>query len=391
MSSAAAASEAAPPLLLATTIDLSEQTGPSLHFLNLANALARLGHAVTVLSPKPAQAVDPSLSGLLVMRHVASPRRLRLPRTLSAVALALEVARAGPPGARLYIRSSPSTVLPVLAARIRRRSPVIIECNGWLADEVEMQGYPKTVAWLVRRLQRAEARLADKVRAVTAGLQATLVAEGVAVSKIAVIGNGTDTARFRPLDQPACRRELGIGSDLPVLVFVGNLWPAVDLDVVLEAMALLRGRGRAVRLLIAGEGILRQRLEQRASALGEREVRFLGHLCQERTNVLLGAADVAMAPFHRRRNERIGLSPLKIRDYAAAGRPCVATDLGGIDELREEPWMFLARAEDAESYAAAIGSALRADRESIAAAARAYAVEHFDWDVIARRVSAFIG
>lgn len=378
-------------LLLATTLDLSVQNGPSLHFLNLARGLARLGHPITVLSPQPIQAIDGTLSESLVMRHVAAPRRIGLPNALSAVPLTMEILRSRRRGATLYLRSSPSTFLPAVACRMARRLPLVVECNGWLADEVEVQGYSRMVASLVRTLQRAEARLAGRIRAVTAGLKATLVAEGVAGPKITVIGNGTDTLRFRPLDQAACRRELGIGGDLPVLAFVGNLWPAVDLGVVVEAMAILGRRGQPIRLLIAGDGILREALERHTQALlGESAVRFFGHLSQERTNVLLGAADVAIAPFHRRRNERIGLSPLKIRDYAAAGRPCVATDLGGIDELREEPWMFLARAEDAESYAAAIEAALRADRASVGVAARAYAVEHFDWHVIARRVSAFI-
>lgn len=378
------------PLLMGTTLDLSVQSGPSLHLLNVARGLARLGHPITVLSPQPIQAIDGSLSELVVMRHVAAARRIGLPNALSAVPLTIGILRSRAPGTKLYLRSSPSTFLPALAARLTRGLPLIVECNGWLADEIEVQGYPRMVVSLVRMLQRAEARLADKIRVVTEGLKATLVGEGVAASKIAVIGNGTDTARFRPLDLATCRGELGIGNDLPVLVFVGNLWPAVDLGVVLEAMANLRGRGRSVRLLIAGDGMMREGLEERARVLGESGVHFLGHLSQERTNVLLGAADVAIAPFHRRRNERIGLSPLKIRDYAAAGRPCVATDLGGIDELREESWMFLAQAEDAESYAAAIEAALNADRGKVGASARAYAEEHFDWHVISRRVSEFL-
>jgi glycosyltransferase involved in cell wall biosynthesis len=378
------------PLLFATTLDLSLQTGPSLHFLSLAKELARLGHPITVLSPRPMQAIDDTFSSLLVMRHVAAPRRVGLPSALSAVPLAVEILRS-PRGSQLYLRSSPSTFLPALVVRLARGLPLIVECNGWLPDEVEMQGYSTMVVSLVGMLQRAEARLANKIRVVTEGLKATLAAEGVADAKIGVIGNGTDVARFRPLDQTACRRELGIEGDLPVLAFAGNLWPAVDLGAVLEAMAILRERGRPVRLLIAGDGVLREELERRTGAMGEGEVRFFGHLSQERTNLLLGAADVAVAPFHRRRNERIGLSPLKIRDYAAAGRPCVATELSGIEELRQEPWMFLARAENAESYAGAIAAALSSDRDSIGAAARAYAVAHFDWQVIARRVSAFIG
>ena len=44
-------------------------------------------------------------------------------------------------------------------------------------------------------------------------------------------------------------------------------------------------------------------------------------------------ADVCVAPFIRVRNERIGLSPLKIYEYLACGKPVVASDIKGIGDL----------------------------------------------------------
>jgi glycosyltransferase involved in cell wall biosynthesis len=378
------------PLVMVTTIDLGARDGPSLHFLNLARQLARLGHEVTIISPSPQRAIERSLIEGIGVRHVAGARRLHLPNVLNVFPLAFALWRLSPAGKRLYLRSSPATGLLCRVAR-RAVSHVVVEYNGWLSDDVAILGYPRPLAGLARLLQRAEARRADKVRAVTSGLGAVLAAEGVDPARIAVIGNGTDTAQFRPLDQARCRSEMGIAGHSRVLAFVGNLWPAVDLDAVFDAMVILKGRGRQTRMLIAGDGVRRARLEQRArDVAGPDAARFLGHLSPAQANVVLGAADVAVAPFHRRRNARIGLSPLKIRDYAAAGRPCVATDLGGIDELRDEPWMFLARAESAQSYADAIDAALAADLPALSRQARTYAERNFDWKIVARRVSALI-
>ena len=378
-------------LLMITTIDLSARDGPSLHLLSLARQLAALDYAVTVVSPKPRAAIDPSQVGGVALQHTANAAALGLPNACNVLGLALGLLRLKPRGMRVYIRSSPATMPLVSAARWAGASRVVVECNGWLPDEIEVLGHPRLLARLARTLQVAEARRADRLRTVTAGLKTVLVNEGVEAEKIVVIGNGTDTKQFRPLERTQCRRDLGIEDGPPVLAFVGNLWPAVDLDVVLEAMVLLKQRRQSVRLLIAGDGVLRAQLEAKAHGLlGGGSVTFLGHLSLQQTNVLLGAADVTLAPFHHRRNARIGLSPLKIRDYAAAGRPCVATDLGGIDELRGEPWMFLARAGDAESYADAIAAALAADPSVVAERARSYALQHFDWSIVARRVGELI-
>ncbi len=378
-------------LIMVTTIDLSAHDGPSLHLLSLARQLAALDYAVTVVCPKPRRAIDASRIGSIEFRHTANAAALGLPNACNVFGLALALRRLRPRGPRVYIRSSPATMPLVAAARRAGASRVVVECNGWFPDEIEVLGYPRLFARLARVLQSAEARRADRIRTVTAGLKAVLVNEGVEPAKIAVIGNGTDTKRFRPLERARCRQDMEIEDGSPVLAFVGNLWPAVDLDVVLEAMVLLRQRGRTVRLLVAGDGVLRSQLEAKAhSLLGRGAVTFLGQLPPQRTNVLLGAADVTLAPFHHRRNARIGLSPLKIRDYAASGRPCVATDLGGIDELRGEPWMFLARAGDGESYAAAIAAALACDPSTVAKSARAYAEQHFDWSIVARRVGELI-
>jgi glycosyltransferase involved in cell wall biosynthesis len=378
-------------LLMVTTIDLGVLDGSSLHLLSLARQLTALDYAVTLVCPKPRRVIDPSWIEGIAFRYTANAAALGLPNACNVFGLALAVWRLRPRGTRVYVRSSPATMPLVAIARWAGASRVVVESNGWLPDEIEMLGYPRLLVRIARALQRAEARRADRLRAVTAGLKAVLVDEGVEASKIAVIGNGTDTQRFRPLERARCRQELGIADGPPVLAFVGNLWPAVDLDVVLAAMVRLRQRGQAVRLLIAGDGMLRTQLEAKArSLLGADAAIFLGHLSPQRTNVLLGAANVALAPFHHRRNARIGLSPLKIRDYAAAGRACVATDLGGIDELRGEPWMFLARAGDAESYAEAIAAALAADPSIVARRARAYAEQHFDWSVVAGRVGELI-
>jgi glycosyltransferase involved in cell wall biosynthesis len=115
-------------------------------------------------------------------------------------------------------------------------------------------------------------------------------------------------------------------------------------------------------------------------------VRFLGHISATEVNAVLGAADVALAPYLRDRNEAVGISPLKLYAYAAAGRACVMSCLPGTEELVSEPWVFLAEPGSPGSLAEAIDRALVSDRAAISASARAFA-EQNDWSIVADRVS----
>lgn len=370
------------PIVMVTTVDLGARNGPAIHFLNVARQIHELGFPVTVVALRP--------SGPL---PVALPRGLRLDLTghatnrgwrsaLSGLLLMRPLFRHRSID-RLYLRSSPGTFPVAGMARLLGYRAMVVECNGWLEEDILAAGYPRVVAALFRRLQVAEARLADRVRVVTDRLARLMIAEGIDPEAVAVVGNGTDIETFHPLDRAVCRQRLGLQQlgERPVLAFVGNLWEAIDLPTVFKAMRLLRDEGSPLELLVVGDGVARGHFEAAANAIlgPDSGVTFLGAKSPEATNVVLGVADLALAPFVSARNERIGLSPLKIRDFAAAARPCIATDLSGIRELASEPWLFLAEPESPPSYAGAVRRALEADREALGVAARAYAETHFDW------------
>ena len=101
---------------------------------------------------------------------------------------------------------------------------------------------------------------------------------------------------------------------------------------------------------------------------------------------------MAIAPFVRRRNERIGLSALKIGDYAAAGRAVVAADLPGIREFAEAGWLVLHRPDDPRSLAEEVLNLLHdpARRREIGCKARTYAVANLSWGLIAKKILTMI-
>jgi alpha-1,6-mannosyltransferase len=105
------------------------------------------------------------------------------------------------------------------------------------------------------------------------------------------------------------------------LVYAGRLAPEKNLGLLFDTLALLPDR---FRLLLAGEGILRTKLEARAQAFPGR-VSFLGHL--DGAEALVKLYREADAFVHPNPREPFGIGPL---EAMAAGLPVVAPDQGGV-------------------------------------------------------------
>jgi glycosyltransferase involved in cell wall biosynthesis len=202
-------------------------------------------------------------------------------------------------------------------------------------------------------IQRFAHRLATHVTAVSEEVAASSVALGVPRSRITVIPNGVDVARFDGLDSAGDGLGLpGRPAGVPLIGSVGCLAPRKDYGTLLRALALLAGRGRDFRCAIAGDGPERAALEAQAREAGlASRIAFLG----ERGDVdrLLPAFDVFTLSS---REEGI---PNALLEAMAAARPCVATRVGGNAEVLEDGrtgWLVPPR--DPEALAAALGTAL---------------------------------
>jgi glycosyltransferase involved in cell wall biosynthesis len=109
---------------------------------------------------------------------------------------------------------------------------------------------------------------------------------------------------------------------------VGRLVGAKGQRILIEAVELLRGQGRAVELDLVGDGPDRQALEAFVNSRGlGGAVRFAGSVGQDRIRDFYGAADVfAMASFAE------GI-PVVLMEAMSMEIPVVATGINGIPEL----------------------------------------------------------
>jgi glycosyltransferase involved in cell wall biosynthesis len=197
-------------------------------------------------------------------------------------------------------------------------------------------------------------------------VKAELVVHGVSPSKVEVVLNGIDPSRFRRESQRVgrCRAELGVSPSNIVVAAVGRLAPQKRFDLLIDAVARLRGQWPQLKLFIAGDGGERIALEQKAASAGlGQAVRFLGHL--DDVTPLHHAADVFV------QSAEYEGTPNAVLEAMALGVPIVATDAGGTSELvRDGLEALVVPPRDVEALSRAVCDVLRRPG---AAAARARA------------------
>jgi glycosyltransferase involved in cell wall biosynthesis len=204
-------------------------------------------------------------------------------------------------------------------------------------------------------------------------------------ARIERVYNGVDLGLYTFLEAPP-------RPDPPVVLYVGRMVEKKGLMDLLEAGALVRRGGRALRLRLVGTGPLKPALRQRAAALGlEDDTMFAGPASQEEiAGTHLPSASMLVVPcLVAADGDRDGL-PTTLIEAMARGVPVISTRLGGIAEaVPDGEAGLLADPGDPRSLADAIirtlddgGAAARARR------ARARVEERFDARSGARRLLA---
>ncbi|MEU1047791.1 glycosyltransferase [Streptomyces sp. NPDC005897] len=134
------------------------------------------------------------------------------------------------------------------------------------------------------------------------------------------------TGRHPGLRDPGLRARYARG-DETLLVMCSRLSVEKRPGTALDALAELRRRGGRAVLVVAGDGPLRPRLEQRARAR-DLPVTFLGHVADPRLlGSLQASADVCLAPGPA---ETFGLAAL---EAMACGTPVVASASSALPEV----------------------------------------------------------
>jgi glycosyltransferase involved in cell wall biosynthesis len=247
----------------------------------------------------------------------------------------------------VHTHTAKAGALGRLAARLTRVPVVLHTYHGHV-----FEGY--FGPWRTRlflSVERALARRTDCLLAVSGAVRQDLLALGIGRPEhFRVVPLGLDLDRFLASDawRGELRAELGLPLEAPLVGIVARLVPIKMHEVFLRAAARVSREVPGSQFIVVGSGQRRAELEALAVEHGlSGRVHFLGWRCDlERVYADL---DVTVLTS---RNEG---SPVALIEAMAAGRPVVATRVGGVGDVVEDGVTgHLVPSGDAEAVAAAI-------------------------------------
>ena len=312
---------------------------------------ARRGHQVTLafgpsLLPSPLLADARARAGLDLVEIgslVRAPSPLRDLRALAAIARLLRARRFDV----VHTHTSKAGAIGRLAACILRGPPVVHQPHGHL-----FYGYHGRIGTaLVILAERFLARLASRQIALSWRGAEEHLCRGIGrPGDFTVVRSGIDLrsyrrGRGRP---PDCRRRWDLAPDDFVVGTLCRLEPVKGAEELLRAFLLAAAARPRLRLVIGGDGPLRERLLQQAREAGKTD-RVVIDGSWVRPEDLLPALDLFVLAS---RNEGMGRA---LVEAMAIGLPVAATAVGGVPEVLEEGRAgILVPPGDAEALAAAI-------------------------------------
>jgi glycosyltransferase involved in cell wall biosynthesis len=237
---------------------------------------------------------------------------------------------------------------------------------------------------LFRATERMLGRASDALVAVSESVKADLVGLGVAdAAKIRVVPLGLELASLTgALPRGRLRAASGVAEGAPLVGIVGRLAPIKDVATFLAAADLLRRSLPEVRFAVVGDGEERPALEAERRRLGlDGVVHF--HGWHRDMAAVYGDLDVVV---NCSRNEG---TPVALIEALAAGRPVVATRVGGTpDLLADGEYGTLVPAADPAALANAIAAVLLspAPARARASGGRDYVLRHHSADRLVRDV-----
>jgi glycosyltransferase involved in cell wall biosynthesis len=240
--------------------------------------------------------------------------------------------------------------------------------------------------------QNLSFRLVSRIVAVTENLKCYVNTRyAVPLHKVSVFPNGVNTRLFAPLEQESSRQKLGLDLDKRYVGFVGNLASWQGVDSLLTAFGLLDADCHDYHLLVVGDGMEKKRLQEMTVRLGlTNRVTFVGYVPYSDIASYINACDICVGPFNaQERNVLTGLSPLKIFEYLACGKPVLSSRIQDMQFIEDEGVGYLFRPSDERDMAEQMKALMNlptSEHNAMGLRARALAVEKYSWDAIVGRI-----
>lgn len=273
--------------------------------------------------------------------------------------------------------------LPALLGR--RWDGHVVHFHGPWASESKREGGRMHAVFCKRMLERAVYHRADRFIVLSKAFRDLLCEEyGVPAERVHVIPGGVEVEKFQPMDVVEARQRLVWPQKQKIIVCVRRLARRMGLENLIEAFAKATVDHPDVKLMIGGQGPLREELEQQVRHAGlAKQVSFLGFIPESALPSVYAAADVSIVPSSAL--EGFGLISL---ESLACGTPVLVTPVGGLpDTVSGLDGDLVLRGTSVDHIAEGLRGWLDGTRSlPTRAACREHVMRSFTWEHIARQV-----
>lgn len=370
---------------------------------HIAEGLVRAGHEVTVITSFPSKMKGELFPGFRrALVHVKdNPKGYRicrvptifskkstilsrLPENLSfAVSSNLASIILGRPDV-IYMNTWPviSTFVTAVICTLKR-IPFIYNVQDLYPESASGLGHVTEKGFVYRLLLCMDSFTATRsagIVAISEEFAARILrTRGVPSDRITTVWNWYDSRVMPGEKQGELRDSIAPEPNSSVVMYAGNIGSVAGLEIVLDAAERLEPQGNYV-FVLAGDGTLRQKLEQECIRRGITNVRFYYPLHREDLGRVQAAADIMLITAKR------GLSlsevPSKIMGYMLSGRPVLAMvekDSNTAHVIRQANCGCIGTPEDSQALADLVVQMMKSGRlNEWGKNARSFAQDHFD-------------
>lgn len=377
---------------------------------HLARALRAQGHEVVVISgshshlfTQQPQVTRPytleEIDGVTYcwVRVPSYEGAISIGRVLNMAAFALRLERLPVhklPQPDAILVSSPSLFPVHVASRWAQRSDArfAFEVRDiWPLTLQELGDLPDyhPLVMVMQRLEDHAYRVADAVVSVLPAAKDHMVSRGMAPEKFHYLPNGIDLATPRSNGAvPGAVRD-AIRPGAFTVGFVGTLGTANVLETLIDAARLLSPE--EAQVVVVGHGPEREQLQARAADVPN--VTFTGPIPKGEVGAAVELFDACYVGYRRSSLYRFGVSPNKLYEYMAVGRPVLFAADAANQPVAEADCGATIAPEDPQALATAIralAAAPASERERLGANARTYVAARHDYDRLAEQLAGIL-
>lgn len=293
----------------------------------LSKALSKKGHEVTVVCREPngeELETDEDLKNVKIHRILASSGKTRFLRKVISFYRFLRHNNFDVIHAHFVISGGTLGLIGKLFG-----IPVIVTAHGWpdvLKSEVTNHGV--RLNRFIVMIARITLKTIDFLVVVSNSMRKDAINAGCPASKVGIVYNGIDFDKIHSLGRTAILQRNGIMKDDFIVLFLGMLRPEKCLQDLVKAFPKVVQKVPNAKLVFAGKGEEREKLEKLVSELKLRDrVIFTGFVWGDDKWDLLKRCDVFVLP------SLMEGHPIAVIEAMACSKPVVATNVGPFPEI----------------------------------------------------------